>query len=125
MQSMYVTEDKAEGLLQITAYDDHSVTVSERVLQAPFILFTNQLITDLQIKNPGELDIAQIKPILDYKPEVLIIGTGLQSLPITPILREHLEQNSVGVETMTTKAACRSYMALLSEARNLAGLFFV
>lgn len=122
---MYLTEDKAENLLHITAYDDCSVTVSRRVLKAPFILFTDKLITDLHIENPGTLDTTHIKPILDYKPEVLIIGTGTQSLPIPNRLREHLEQNGIGVETMTTKAACRSYMALLSEARNLAGLFFV
>lgn len=122
---MYFTEDKAEGALQITAYDDRSVTVDERVLVTPFILFADKLITELPVTYFDKLEPSHINAILDYKPEVLLIGTGKHAQPLKPELREHLEQNGIGVETMTTPAACRSYMALLSEARNLAGLFFV
>ena len=61
--------------------------------------------------------------ILEYNPEILIIGTGIKPiLPKTEIIT-HLHNNNIGVEFMSTDAACKTFNVLLQEDRNVvAGL---
>lgn len=52
--------------------------------------------------------------------DVLFIGTGAEVAHIPAELRQALEQAGLGVETMNSPAACRTYNVLLSEGRRIA-----
>ena len=52
--------------------------------------------------------------------DVLFIGTGAEIAPIPPALRAKLEEAGLGVETMASATACRTYNVLLSEGRRVA-----
>jgi uncharacterized protein len=52
--------------------------------------------------------------------DVLFLGMGAEIAPLEPALRETLEAAGIGVETMATPAACRTYNVLLSEGRRIA-----
>lgn len=52
--------------------------------------------------------------------DVLFIGTGAEIAHIPAELRQQLEEAGIGVETMATPAACRTYNVLLSEGRRIA-----
>ncbi|MCE8516943.1 Mth938-like domain-containing protein [Ruegeria pomeroyi] len=52
--------------------------------------------------------------------DVLFIGTGAEVAHIPQALRQSLEQAGLGVETMTSPAACRTYNVLLGEGRRIA-----
>lgn len=52
--------------------------------------------------------------------DVLFIGTGAEVAHIPGELRQALEQAGLGVETMNSPAACRTYNVLLSEGRRIA-----
>jgi uncharacterized protein len=52
--------------------------------------------------------------------DVLFVGTGVEIAHIPPALRTALEDVGIGVETMSTPAACRTYNVLLSEGRRVA-----
>ncbi|MEY8837679.1 Mth938-like domain-containing protein, partial [Cribrihabitans sp. XS_ASV171] len=52
--------------------------------------------------------------------DVLFIGTGAEIAHIPGSLRRELEEAGVGVETMSSPAACRTYNVLLSEGRRVA-----
>lgn len=52
--------------------------------------------------------------------DVLFIGTGAEIAALPARLRSELEANGVGVETMNSPAACRTYNVLLSEGRRIA-----
>jgi len=60
-------------------------------------------------------------PLLAAAPEidVLFVGTGDEIAPIPAGLRDALEAAGVGVETMASPTACRSYNVLLSEGRRV------
>lgn len=70
----------------------------------------------------GELTIAALEPILNSTPptEVLLIGTGKRHEMIPPELRKELKARGVGVDTMDTGAACRTFNILLGEGRMVA-----
>lgn len=52
--------------------------------------------------------------------DVVFIGTGAEIAHIPAALRMALEQAGVGVESMASPAACRTYNILLSEGRRVA-----
>lgn len=52
--------------------------------------------------------------------DVLFIGTGPEIAHIPGPLRKTLEEAGLGVETMASPAACRTYNVLLSEGRRIA-----
>lgn len=52
--------------------------------------------------------------------DVLFIGTGDDIAHIPAALRDVLEARGIGVEVMSSPAACRTYNVLLSEGRRVA-----
>ena len=52
--------------------------------------------------------------------DVLFLGTGAEIAHLPDDLRERLEEAGVGVEPMSSPAACRTYNVLLSEGRRIA-----
>lgn len=78
------------------------------------------LVTESGVRGWGGLDDTQ--PLLDLAGEidVLFIGTGGEIAHIPAPLRSTLEAAGLGVETMSSPAACRTYNVLLSEGRRVA-----
>jgi uncharacterized protein len=52
--------------------------------------------------------------------DVIFVGTGAEVAHLPADLRAAIEAAGIGVETMTTPAACRTYNVLVSEGRRVA-----
>jgi uncharacterized protein len=52
--------------------------------------------------------------------DVLFVGTGAEIAHLPKALRVELEAAGLGVETMNSPSACRTYNVLLSEGRRVA-----
>ncbi|MEX0349929.1 MAG: Mth938-like domain-containing protein [Paracoccaceae bacterium] len=52
--------------------------------------------------------------------DVLFIGTGNEMAQLPGDLRHTLEEAGIGVENMSSPAACRTYNVLLAEGRRIA-----
>ena len=52
--------------------------------------------------------------------DVLLVGLGPQITPVPRAFREALEAAGIGVEPMSSPAACRTYNVLLGEGRRVA-----
>ena len=57
--------------------------------------------------------------IAALRPEVVIFGSGTRLRFVAPGLMRSLIEQGIGVETMDTAAACRTYNVLLSEGRSV------
>ncbi len=70
----------------------------------------------------GELTLEALAPILTATPlaEVLLIGTGARHTMLPPALRSALKARELGIDTMDTGAACRTFNILLGEGRRVA-----
>jgi uncharacterized protein len=51
--------------------------------------------------------------------DVLFVGTGAEIAHLPPAFRTALETAGIGVESMASPAACRTYNVLLSEGRRV------
>jgi uncharacterized protein len=57
--------------------------------------------------------------LLAYEPEVVIFGSGARLRFAPPALLRGLMERRIGIETMDTAAACRTYTVLANEGRRV------
>ncbi len=65
----------------------------------------------------AELTDAHFDSLADLRPEVVIFGSGNRLRFAPPALMRGLMTRRIGVETMDTAAACRTYNVLAAEGR--------
>ena len=72
-----------------------------------------------------DLNEASFEPLASMGLELVIFGSGLRlRFPPSPWLRPLIEKG-IGLETMDTAAACRTYNILASEGRRVATAFLL
>jgi len=62
---------------------------------------------------------AHFEQLLALKPELVIFGSGERLQFVAPALYRSLIDARIGIETMDTAAACRTYNVLASEGRSV------
>lgn len=75
-------------------------------------------VAGFQALHPEDFD-----PVLGLKPEVVLLGTGRQHHLVDPRLTARLAAAGVALESMDTKAACRTYNILAGDGRRVAAAF--
>ena len=68
---------------------------------------------------PAELGDSHFEAVLALKPELVIFGSGARLVFVKPALMRGLIDRRIGVETMDTAAACRTFNVLVSEGRSV------
>lgn len=101
-------------------------SVSEDGIRIGDTLYTGGLLlsaTSLQENwGPAELEAlceADLEPVLELNPEVILLGTGAEQQFLHPSKLAPCYRASVGIELMTTDAACRTFNVLASEGRRV------
>ena len=67
----------------------------------------------------AQLNASHFERIVALKPEVVIFGSGRRLRFAPAALMRALIEERIGVETMDTAAACRTYNVLVSEGRSV------
>lgn len=65
-----------------------------------------------------QLSVADFDAVLTLQPELVIFGSGPRLRFVSPALLRSLIERGIGVETMDTHAACRTYNVLVAEGRS-------
>lgn len=78
------------------------------------------LLSQSGVQSWGGFDDVDLLLALAGQVDVLFMGTGDEIAHIPEDLRSTLESAGLGVETMSSPAACRTYNVLLSEGRRIA-----
>ena len=107
---------------RITAYGAGFVTVNATVCTGTIMLGEGVLATDAGELRPGDLSAATLKRVRESDPEIVIIGTGARHVFPPPALFEPMRRDGIGVEIMSTPAACRTYNILSAEGRRVVAL---
>ena len=72
-----------------------------------------------QAASAAELTAEHFARIVGFEPEVVIFGSGARLQFVAPALTRALIERGIGIETMDTAAACRTYNVLASEGRRV------
>lgn len=102
-----------------TGYEDDHVMVSRERFDTSIVVMAEDVRTDWEVANFDALNEAHFEYFLALQPEVLLLGTGAQQRFAHPRLYRKLTNAGIGVECMTTPAACRTYNILVEEDRKV------
>jgi len=122
---MQLTEHRNENQFFLRHADAQSVVVVDRPLRRSFALSATQIVEDLPAQSPDQIDTAIVESILALKPEVVLLGTGARTVfPPQAVLAQFLKRG-IGLETMDSAAAARTFNVLAGEGRIVVAVFLL
>ena len=140
---MLLQKDSNPELNTVTAYGDDYLEINRQRFESAICFTPQGPIRNLEVRLPHEIDAALLKALVGLQavvqdplaflddapptlppeaPEVVLIGTGLRQVFLAPEVIQPLLKLGIGVETMTTQAAARTYNILMSEERHVLAL---
>lgn len=122
---MKLQADRIEGQNAIARHGPDGVIVNGvEYRQSVIVPWTGQ-VSPWEVGGFEALAEAHFEALAAFKPELVIFGSGPKIRFARPALLKSLISRRIGVETMDTGAACRTYNVLLAEGRPvLAALLF-
>ncbi len=111
---MQMSEIKFDRATPIDGYGPGFFRVGGEVIHGPVC------VTEGGARSWGGLDDTEALLALAGAADVILVGMGAEIAHIPSPLRSALEEVGIGVEVMTSPAACRTYNVLLSEGRRVA-----
>lgn len=104
--------------LFFSSYGEDWVEVAGVRYDEPVLLNFNE-VEVLAQKEFGLASEADFSLALNEKPELIIVGCGQKQDFLHPRIVAYLAGHGIGVEVMTTPAACRTFNVLKSEGRKV------
>ena len=108
----------------IRAYEPGRVRIADRWVAGNVIVGADRIIEAWTATPPHELTIADLEPALALEPTIIVLGTGTERLLPNVELMADVAARSVGLEIMSTPAACRTFDVLLQEQRRVVAALF-
>lgn len=116
---MKLHADTPEGVNLIHGYTRTSVSVNGEAHTSSILVPPTGPVLPWPVRSLGDLTEAHFEAVVEARPEVLILGTGATLRFAHPGLLRRLMAVRIGVETMDTAAACRTFNILVGEGRQV------
>ncbi len=111
--------DTLDGVNNITRYDVDNLRVNADLYTTSVLVPWVGQATDWNASSVEHLTQAHFDALLEFDPEVVIFGSGPKLKFVSPELYRNLIARRIGVETMDSGAACRTYTVLANEGRRV------
>jgi uncharacterized protein len=122
---MKLQADRAEGVNIINAYTRQSVTINGEEHHGSVLVPPSGAPVAWLAATMADLTEAHFEQIVAMGPELVVFGSGPTLRFAPPALMRALMQRRIGVETMDTAAACRTYNILVGEGRQVVAALLV
>ncbi len=142
---MLLQKDLNPALNTVTAYGDGFLEINRVRYDGAICFAPEGPVRGLALRDVADIDAAFLQDLVGLKPaardplaflddaapaaelpagapEVLLIGTGPRQIFLRPEVLRPLLAPGIGIETMTTQAAARTYNILMSEERRVLAL---
>lgn len=121
---MELTLHRAPGNA-VRRIDAREVQIGDEVYRSSLLVSSERLERNWPVTDVARLDRSHAQALLSWEPAVVLLGSGT-ALTFPPAeFSAALLSAGVGLETMDSAAACRTYNVLLDEGRAaLLGLVF-
>ncbi len=121
---MELQQDTGEGQYHIRGYGVDFIQINDEKIHYSIIVTPTKLIT-WPPQSLSELNTSHFLPLYDLKPSIVLLGTGQNLSFPAPALLADFYTKKIGIEVMTTAAACRTYAVLMAEGRKVAGALLI
>ena len=122
---MKLQADRIEGQNAISRHAAQGVIVNGSEYRSSVLVPWRGPVLPWPVADFAALAEEHFAALADLAPELVIFGSGSRIRFPRPALLRVLMQRRIGIETMDTPAACRTYNVLLAEGRSVvAALLF-
>ncbi len=112
--------DAAPGSLIVTGYEAGGIIVRGRLHTPPLVLTPDSVRELANLPSLEALTVPILEDIARHGVEIILVGTGPRHVLLPLALMRDAAACGIGMEVMSTPAACRSYNVLVSEHRAVA-----
>lgn len=107
----------------IDSYDFGRITIDGKRYNTDLLVFPDKVKTGWWRKEGHCLQIADLKEVLEAKPEVLVVGTGYSGMMnVPPETRTCIESEGIQLIVQKTAEACKTFNHLIESRTVVAAL---
>lgn len=114
--------------LAITAHGEGWIAVNGQRHTCSLVLGSAGMVMPWEPSGVNELTALHFSQLLEAEasvPELVVLGTGRRLTFAKPAVLQPLIEKHIGVETMDTAAACRTYNILAGEGRRVLAVLLI
>lgn len=100
------------------------IVVSGVVYSRPIVLSVDAVVSDWDAGPVAQLTTGHFDALLEASPELVLVGTGATSVFPPRDLMFAFARHGIGLETMDTAAAARTWNVLATEGRRVAAVLY-
>ncbi|QJE01175.1 Xcc1710-like domain-containing protein [Massilia forsythiae] len=116
---MKLHSDSTEKYQTVTGYDRNGVEINAQRFDYSVLVLPEVAPRPWDVTRFEDLAAAHFEQIAADRPDVVILGTGERQRFVHPRLVTSLSSQRIGVESMDSHAACRTYNILMGEGRKV------
>jgi uncharacterized protein len=116
--TMQLTREQTDANL-VRAFEGDAIRVNEEWIQGHLILASDRIIRNWPAPHPNSLGLVDLEPAVALEPQIILLGTGEEIIFPALELTAELAARGIGLEVMSTAAACRTFNVLVSEERRV------
>ena len=116
---MKLLQAQQSGQNRFTGYGDGYVGINNQRYERSLVVTADAIHDGWGVTSVDLIDTGAVDFLLALKPEILLLGTGATHRFPRPATLREFARAQVGVESMATPAACRTFNILMAEGRNV------
>lgn len=116
---MKLHQDTTGALNVVTGYGPDWIEVNRRRHDGPILLLPEGDVQPWEVSSFDALAPEHFAGLMRQRPEIVLLGTGRAQRFPHPRLTVALAEARVGIDAMTTQAACRTFNILAAEGRRV------
>ena len=103
----------------IRAWESGRVRINEHWVDGNVIVTPDEIVPDWVVADPAAVATSDLEPAIERKPEIIVLGMGETMRTPDVELMAALAEHAIGLEIMSTPAACRTFNVLVHEERRV------
>lgn len=111
--------DQLDGVNVVSRLETGKVWVHQTPFSSSVLVPWQGEVQVWPVATPAELQATHFEQLLGLRPELVIFGSGERQQFVSPALYRCLIERRIGIETMDSAAACRTYNVLVNEGRKV------
>lgn len=117
---------KTKAKIQIENYQFGAITINGKVYENDILIFPDRVVPEWWRKESHQVQLDDLGQILDFKPELVIFGTGSAGrMEVPQALIDTLRQRNIECIAENTAKACELLNGELRQGTKVAGAFHV
>lgn len=122
---MKIQPDRLEGVNAIHRHETGRVWVNAQPHEGSVLVPWQGQVRVWPVTQLQQLAPTHFEQVLELSPELVVFGSGAHLRFVSPALWRSLANRGIGMETMDTAAACRTYNVLASEGRRVVAALLI